>query len=77
MSYTATQARVGLGSELVLVGFPLASPPVADATIGEITDIVKSGAKADTISLHTTWNLPTDSMNSSAESAMLANCPAR
>lgn len=54
MSYTASQARLGLFTELRLGqndALPLASPPVAETflAVGEITALGKSGAKADTV----------------------------
>jgi predicted secreted protein len=52
--YVATAARLGLGT-LVQLGqndaTPLASPPGAETflNVGEVTDVAKSGAKADTV----------------------------
>ena len=53
MSYTESQARLGLGLDLQLGqndANPLSSPPTEETfvSIGEITDLGKSGAKADT-----------------------------
>lgn len=53
-AYTETAARIGLGT-LVQLGQndanPLASPPTLETflNIGEVTNTVKSGAKADTV----------------------------
>ena len=58
MPYTESAARIGLGTELRL-GLndvnPVGSPPILTETfqlIGEITDISKTGAKADTVSVY-------------------------
>jgi len=53
-AYTETAARIGLGT-LVQMGqndaLPLASPPVLESfkNVGEVTNAIKSGAKADTV----------------------------